>query len=82
MCECFVNVCDSIVWMQDVAKRPWGRGGGVLWHSQIAALNQIENVCKTSTLDPPNIMNNEYVSAAALGCIVHLFVTSRLDSNI
>ncbi len=72
-----LNVCDIIVGSQDVAKDL-----GVLWDSQMTIISQIANVCKTSTLHLRNIMKiRKYLSTTALKCIIHSFVTTRLDSN-
>ncbi len=45
-------------------------------------ISQIANACKTSTLHLRNIVKiRKYLSTTAFKCILHSFVTSRLDSN-
>ena len=52
----------------------------ILWDSQM--VNQIANVSNTLTMHLQNILKiRKYLSATALKCIVHSFVTSRWDSN-
>ncbi len=74
-----------LVWMCVISllgRRMFAKNLGVLWDSQMTMADQTAKGCKTSTLHLQNIIKiRKYLLATVLKCLVHSFMTSRLDSN-